>query len=274
MVSISNIYYDSNILTFDLTTFDEVGETELTVSALENGIQFTEVYPLKINNLLQDMDDIYIGINSSETITIPFYNNGILPDSVSITSGDNSILSVSNIQFDLDSITCDINSYEIQSETYINISIIHCGRTYTQNVLVSVITGYYSVDSLGSAYGFTLGSDDYYESTNKGVGSSYAICRLNITAMADCKLYLDCINYAEYGYDYGLLSNLDTELTLSYVADSSDKVYQNFKNLSYPYIQTVSYDIPEGKHFIDIKFRKDNYGNSNNDSLKFKVRLE
>ena len=29
-----------------------------------------------------------------------------------------------------------------------------------------------------------------------------------------------------------------------------------------------------GSHFIDVKYRKDNYTDSNNDSLQFKVSLE
>lgn len=133
----------------------------------------------------------------------------------------------------------------------------------------------YNVLNIVSApYGFILNSDDYWESTNKGLDNTYAICRLEFEALKEnSMLQLNCINYAENNYDYGVFSNLDTALTLTNNDDtSSNIVYKTFKGKSMSTIQPVVYlDIPKGSHFIDIKFRKDSSSSSYNDSLQFQV---
>ena len=67
----------------------------------------------------------------------------------------------------------------------------------------------------GATYGFSLNANNYYESKNKGVNSSYAMAKLNFTTDGSYKLYLDCINYAETNYDFGILSELDKTLQMS-----------------------------------------------------------
>ena len=126
----------------------------------------------------------------------------------------------------------------------------------------------------GATYGFSLNANSYYESTNKGVNSSYAMAKLNFTTDGSYKLYLDCINYAETNYDFGILSELDKTLQMSATVDSTN-VKKNFKGSSRPSVQTVDYgQIVKGSHYIYIKFRKDSAASSNYDSLKFKVRTE
>ena len=72
------------------------------------------------------------------------------------------------------------------------------------------------------SYTFTLNSNGYYESNNKGVANSYALCKLSFNALYEgCSLVLDCINYAESNYDYGILSKLDTTLSSSTTADTN-----------------------------------------------------
>ena len=126
----------------------------------------------------------------------------------------------------------------------------------------------------GATYGFSPKADNYYESTNKGVNSSYAMAKLNFTTDGSYKLYLDCINYAETNYDFGILSELDKTLQMSNTADSTN-VKRSFKGSSSTNVQTVDYgQIANGSHYIYIKFRKDSSVNKNYDSLKFKVRTE
>lgn len=126
----------------------------------------------------------------------------------------------------------------------------------------------------GATYGFSPKADNYYESTNKGVNSSYAMAKLNFTTDGSYKLYLDCINYAETNYDFGILSELDKTLQMSNTADSTN-VKRSFKGSSSTNIQTVDYgQIARGSHYIYIKFRKDSSVDKNYDSLKFKVRTE
>lgn len=125
----------------------------------------------------------------------------------------------------------------------------------------------------GASYGFELNSNNYYESKNKGVDNSYAICRVKLNLSTKARVVFYCINYAESNYDYGLLGNVDTALTLSTSADSN--VAKSFKGSSQSTVQTFTYSIDtEGEHFIDVKFRKDGSVNNNNDTLQFTVEIQ
>lgn len=125
----------------------------------------------------------------------------------------------------------------------------------------------------GASYGFELNSNNYYESKNKGVDNSYAICRVKLNLSTKARVIFNCINYAESNYDYGLLGNVDTALTLSTSADSN--VAKSFKGSSQSTVQTFVYSIDtEGEHFIDVKFRKDGSVNNNNDTLQFTVEIQ
>lgn len=134
-------------------------------------------------------------------------------------------------------------------------------------------TNSYTVEAVsGASYGFALNSSGYYESGNKGKHSTAAVCKVVFNMATAATVTISVINYAESRYDYGLLSNIDTTLTTSEAADSSG-VHWNGRSNNSSSVQTVSYDVPEGEHFIYIKFRKDNSASSNNDSLQFKVNM-
>ncbi|MBQ7880234.1 MAG: InlB B-repeat-containing protein, partial [Clostridia bacterium] len=119
-------------------------------------------------------------------------------------------------------------------------------------------------------YGFYKNSSGYYESLNFGVGSSYALCKATFVANAAKTVTFTVINYAESNYDFGIFSNLNTTLTASYTADSSN-VYKSFKGSSSASTQTLTYDIPTGTSYIYIKFRKDSSMDYYNDSLQFTI---
>jgi len=132
----------------------------------------------------------------------------------------------------------------------------------------------------GASYGFNLNSSTgYYVSTNNGVSKSASVARLNMNFESDCLVTITYINYAEANYDYGLFGKLDTEvatdgLTASSggsVPSDSTSNYQlaMCSNSSSP--QTITYEVPAGEHFIDIKYGKDDASDSNNDSLQWKV---
>ena len=123
----------------------------------------------------------------------------------------------------------------------------------------------------GASYGFELNSNNYYESKNKGVDNSYAICRVKLNLSTKARVIFNCINYAESNYDYGLLGNVDTALTLSASADSN--VAKSFKGSSQSDVQTFAYSIEEGEHFIDVKFRKDGSVNNNNELVDVLLSL-
>lgn len=123
-------------------------------------------------------------------------------------------------------------------------------------------------------YGFRRNSGGYFESENKGVNNSYALCKVRIFADGVSHMYIDCINYGESIYDYGILSRIDTTLTLSNAADSTN-VEQSFSGMQSNSVQIVDYGIPAaGEHYVYIKYRKDGSAHGGNDSLQFKIRFE
>lgn len=129
----------------------------------------------------------------------------------------------------------------------------------------------HSVESVsGASYGFSKKSNGYYESNNKNVNSSYAMCKVVLWAKEDTTVTLNCINYAESNYDYGLISEIDTMLGLSSDADSSG-VFKNFKGQSSPDAVQVVIPVPAGDHFICVKYRKDGSGSEGNDRFMFAV---
>lgn len=132
----------------------------------------------------------------------------------------------------------------------------------------------------GASYGFTLNSSTgYYVSTNNGVSKSASVARLNMDFESDCLVTIQYINYAEADYDYGMFGKLDTTvatdgLTASSGGSSPSDSTSNYQlakcsNSTNP--QTISYTVPAGQHYIDIKYGKDDASDSGNDSLQWKV---
>ena len=103
------------------------------------------------------------------------------------------------------------------------------------------------------------------------MSNSAALCRITFsnTTGSTQNVTLNCINYAESNYDYGIIGNFNTVLDTTYTADTS--YLKSFKGSSSESVQTVSLSVPTGTNWIDIKYRKDSSVNSNNDSLKFQV---
>ena len=216
--------------------------------------------------------------NTQETVSMNYISTTSDTFSATVTSKDTSIATVSDIVIDNTSINFNINTLSTEGSTNITVTGTAGDSSYSASFVVKVRetmpVDSYTVEAVdGATHRFALNSNDYYESGNKGVSSSYAICKLNVYSTGTVNLYLDCINYAENNYDYGNLSNIDTTLTLSSSADSSN-VFKSFKGSNSANVQTVDYGIlTEGNYYIYIKFIKDSSQSSNNDTLQFKVRF-
>lgn len=149
------------------------------------------------------------------------------------------------------------------------------GVDITNQLSGSVPVNTYSVDARsGASYGFNLNSNGYYESTNKSQANSAAVCRVNFNLEYDCTITFSYINYAEATYDYGIFSRIDTALGTTYSADSNTYLSCNTNTYNKSSVQTLTYQMTAGTHYIDVKYRKDSSTNSYNDSLQFKVAIE
>lgn len=128
----------------------------------------------------------------------------------------------------------------------------------------------YSVENVGTTYGFDLDDEGWYVSNNKGKQNSFAYCKININNMSGVPVYLDCISYGENNYDYGLLSAINTDLTQAH----SDGTYlHSFKGKASSSIQTIEYLDAVGECYITVKYKKDSSGDSYDDTFKFQVRF-
>ena len=126
----------------------------------------------------------------------------------------------------------------------------------------------------GASYGFNLNNNTgYYVSQNEGVSSSAALCRATFNLPVRCLVTIKFINYAESTYDFGLFSKVDTALATTSATDASNlcQLICNTSTYNTASEQTLTYEMESGEHFIDIKFKKDNYTDSNNDNLQWKV---
>ena len=149
------------------------------------------------------------------------------------------------------------------------------GVDITNQLSGSMPINTYSVDARsGASYGFELNDNGYYESTNQGHGNSAAVTRVNFSLESDCMITFSYINYAEATYDYGIFGRIDTALGTTYSADSSPYLSCATNTYNKSSVQTLTYEMSAGSHFIDVKFRKDSSTNSYNDSLQFKVSIE
>jgi hypothetical protein len=138
--------------------------------------------------------------------------------------------------------------------------------------------GYEVQDVTGATYGFVLNDNNYYESTNQKKGNTFSYCKVVFDALkVASKVTFNCINYGESSYDYGELSQLNQDLSLSTNddgADGSTLVKKNFKGQSSTSVVAVTYDSVSPNDYITVKYRKDGSGDTGNDSLQFQIVTE
>lgn len=217
--------------------------------------------------------------NQSKSYTIELSDFKTAP-TFSITSSDQNIITISNVVVNADNtaITFDINALTTEGNATINISIQgqEMSFDFTGNFKVyeTIPESTYEVVAVENAsYGFELNGNGYYESKNKGVSSSYAICQVNISNSAGRRVYFDCINSGESNFDFGILSKVNTALSLSSNQDSGDSYFKSFAGQSSTNVQTVEYTDAIDNCFIQVKYIKDGSGDQGNDTLQFKVRF-
>ena len=161
----------------------------------------------------------------------------------------------------------------LRSDAIDGIKITDNGTDITSQFVISQEQAEsYSVTNISSTYGFAVNGSGYYESNNQGHSSSAAVCRIDFHVPVAATITFSVINYAESTYDYGLFSEIDETLTTSASADSSN-VYWSGQNNNSSSVQTITYTMAAGDHFIYAKYFKDNYTDSGNDSLQFKVAI-
>lgn len=142
----------------------------------------------------------------------------------------------------------------------------------------------YTIDTqvASASYGFTLNSSTgYYTSTNNGVGSSASVARVSFDLESNVLVTIQYINQGESQADYGMFGKIDTTVSTTgntYTNSSaSPDDPQNYYYMcaaasdSSTSTKTLTYEIPMGQHYIDIKYAKDQASDSGLDSLQWKI---
>lgn len=230
---------------------------------------------LDIKNKISELKDLYLTLNDDMYNYLINEKIEVDEDEKKLTQLVEKLKSMSSIHSEQ---IATLNSTIISKNNEINtLNSTIISKNDEINTLkntlsqIAIQSASYTVSAIsGASYGFSL-TNGYFESQNKGVNSSYAICKVTITNPYGANVYMDYINYAEANYDYGLVSNLNTTLASSSTADSSSKILLNCKGNSASSSKTLDLGKVEGYYYV--KFIKDSSTHSNNDSFKFKIRF-
>ena len=165
------------------------------------------------------------------------------------------------------------------------INSLKVGNTNVEKVLVRqnensdytvvYLAGYSSIPSYNivqvsttASQQFKLNSNGYYESQCKGIKKGWSLCKVEFNKSGNYTV--QCINYGESGFDFGILSTINNTLEASNKVDSAN-VKKSFKGLASASVQSVSYSGVKVGDYIYVKYRKDGSVNHDNDTLQFKV---
>ena len=213
------------------------------------------------NDILSVVNHVPNGVTGFEV-----YINGALKDTIAYDGSTG--------------FSVDLTTYGANAADEYDVYVVAIGEGVPENqsdeLHVKIPEPYYSVDTVnGASYGFAWDSSlGYYVSQNKGINNSAALCKVTFNTQGK-HLYIDCINYAEANYDYGILSKIDQTPALDITNTADSTYFKRFYGSNSSSVQTVDYGVvAAGEHFIYIKFRKDSGGQSGNDQLRFKVRFE
>lgn len=259
-------------LSTSVQTFTFPIPSTLTWETLKGyGANFGIRIPLRRSSTSSNSYVYVYGAEIEVTYTVPVFHNVTINNSTSatVTASDTNPLEGTDVEIRSDTIsgiTIKDNNVDVTSQ-------------FTQR---SETSESYSVVNVGS-YGFTLNSSTgYYVSNNKGVSKSASVCRIDFHVPVAATITFTYINYAETSYDFGVFGNIDVALNNNYYAagssgatitDSSYKLACNTSSHNTSSTQTLTYDMSSGDHSIWVKYSKDDSGDSNNDTLQFKVTI-
>lgn len=148
------------------------------------------------------------------------------------------------------------------------------GVDITSQLVGGTPTNTYTVTNRvnGASYGFELNnSTGYYVSSNAGVSESASVARINFELETDVLVTISYINYAEATYDYGVFGQIDVALSTDYNNNSNAYYSCASQSDNVNSVQTLTYEISAGSHFVDIKYFKDQYTDNGNDNLQWKI---
>lgn len=300
----SYVYEFKNYTTFDFSSCSSI-PTLSSSRSIGGGIQYVKVIyvPLdlydewiKATNWVVFKDKIkpkgfgltsFSGTNKllyneSATLTATYIGDKE-PTDITVTASNSDAIEIGQYTIDAvnKTITIPVTSKNVTDTVAVTLNATFEGKVQSKMLSIKIketfkTPSFTVTDVEGASYNFTLNSNGYYESTNKKVNNSAALCKLDITDLEDTsKIIFDCINSGEADFDFGMISKINTTLSTTNDEDSASNLFVNFKGQSSTSVVTKTYPISAvAACFFTLKFRKDGSGDKGNDSLQFKVRFE
>lgn len=144
-------------------------------------------------------------------------------------------------------------------------------RTATSEVVGTYFEDWdFNIPGKDEGYGFEFHWDgSWYTSQNAGVNNSYSIGFVDFNFATETLIALQYVYSAEEWGDYGIISQLDSELRYDTNVDSVGVLMALYEESSTA-VKEIFMKIPAGEHHICFKYVKDDSYFSGNDS--FKVR--
>lgn len=134
------------------------------------------------------------------------------------------------------------------------------------------------VSKTNTSMGYSLGGDGYYAVNMNSTNNAYILMKLTFAVTKATDIILKCINYAEYNYDYMLVSKISTNQndykfsTGAVTTDDPKYAEKNFKTLHSANPVDIEYkNVSVGTHYVYIKVYKDGSTTEDYETFKFKA---
>ena len=201
-----------------------------------------------------------------------WYFTPTITHTIPATSGTVKIINAEKVSSSVHSVTIDGTSIKVQLkgssgnttiDGIVRVTYAVCFSNFSKIPAYNIVQV-----STTASHQFKLNSNGYYESQCKGIKNGWSLCKVEFNIAGNYTL--QCINYGENSFDFGILSTINNTLDASNKVDSAN-VKKSFKGLASASVQSVSYSGVKVGDYIYVKYRKDTSVNKYNDTLQFKV---
>lgn len=280
------------------------GEFKVSTPSGKNGITVSQVVAGTITmsvstaSALSDITalefniDIYGGISLPAKIVVTANMNDVAAGAYTVTSNIGSYIdtyitenkgSITNA-LKGEFVTSDelgnyVKTTEVESKIeqevsdgFARLTLTAKESTVVENVPTDTLVGDYAeyIYTVSKAYSFKL-QNGWYISQNAGDANSFSYGRIEFNFSVPTMVALEIVNYGETYYDYGMVGEIDANLSESATEDTSG-IMHSFRNVNaWDGVHTFLYEIPAGVHHIDVKYIKDDSQDAAGDYFKIRA---
>ena len=233
-----------------------------------------QVYPF--DSAIIGLKNYYVTYQDVKSYSLKYaYPNCTILPTVAVASSNESIVTVSDLTVDQENITFNANALSEDGSAEIIVTATFDDVVVDDSAIISVFKEMpqptYCIEPVDNVdYSFELNDNGYYESMNKDVNNSSAMCKIIFNCSDTYNVYIDYIYPGRYNVGYFL----DIDATLPLITKTPiDNIFLKLEASSSS-TNTIDYGTVEsGEHFIYVKYVDTDYYSSTS-SLQFKIRFE